>query len=112
MRNRSLTALLFGAILTIQPLSAYAEDLVMAHAGAMDVCARGLKAAAKMLEEDRLEAARRARYAGWQEDWAQAMLKPGATLDSIADAAVAKGLNPQPRSGRQEILENLVNRYV
>ena len=53
------------------------EDLVMAHAGAMDVCARGLKAAAKMLEEDRLEAARRARYAGWQEDWAQQMLKPG-----------------------------------
>ena len=89
-----------------------AEDLVMAHAGAMDVCARGLKAAAKMLEEDRLETARRDRYAGWQADWAQDMLKPGTTLDSIADAAVAKGLDPQPRSGRQEILENLVNRYV
>ncbi|MGA0541972.1 xylose isomerase [Neotabrizicola sp. VNH66] len=88
------------------------EDLVMAHAGAMDVCARGLKAAAKMLEEDRLEAARRARYAGWQEGWAQQMLKPGTTLDSIADAAIDRGLNPQPRSGRQEVLENLVNRYV
>ena len=88
------------------------EDLVMAHAGAMDVCARGLKAAARMLEEDRLEAARRERYSGWQRSDAQAMLAPDATLDGIADGAVAKGLDPQPVSGRQEILENLVNRYV
>lgn len=88
------------------------QDLVMAHAGAMDVCVRGLKAAARMLEEDRLEAARRHRYAGWQRPEAQAMLAPGATLDGIADRAVAAGLDPQPVSGRQEILENLVNRYV
>ena len=32
--------------------------------------------------------------------------------DGIADGAAAKGLDPQPVSGRQEILENLVNRYV
>ena len=89
-----------------------AEDLVAAHAGAMDVCARGLKAAAKMLEEGRLEAARDARYAGWQGEAAQAMLAPGARLEEIADAAVARGLDPQPVSGRQEQLENLVNRYV
>ena len=89
-----------------------AEDLVAAHAGAMDVCARGLKAAARMLEEGRLEAARASRYAGWQGEAAQAMLAPGARLDQIADAAVACGLDPQPVSGRQEQLENLVNRYV
>lgn len=88
------------------------EDLVMAHAGAMDVCARGLKAAALMLEDDQLEAARRARYAGWEHPEAQAMLADGATLDSIADKALNDSLNPQPVSGRQEILENLVNRYV
>jgi len=88
------------------------EDLVAAHAGAFDVCARGLKAAAKMLEDDRLEAARRARYAGWSEPWAQSMLEKGATLDGIAAEAEAKGLDPQPVSGRQERLENLVNAYV
>jgi len=89
-----------------------AEDLVAAHAGAMDVCARGLKAAARILEEGRLEAARDARYAGWQGEAARAMLAPGARLEEIADAAVARGLDPQPVSGRQEQLENLVNRYV
>jgi xylose isomerase len=88
------------------------EDLVAAHAGAMDVCARGLKAAARMLEDDRLEAARRARYSGWERDAARAMLADGATLAGIADDATARGCNPQPVSGRQERLENLVNEYV
>lgn len=87
-------------------------DLVMGHAGAMDVCARGLKAAAKMLEDDELEAARRNRYAGWQKPEAQAMLSPTASLADIADKAEKAGLDPQPVSGRQEMLENLVNRYV
>lgn len=88
------------------------QDLIAAHAGAMDICARGLKAAARMLEDNGLEAARRDRYAGWQRPDARAMLAPDATLRGIADKAVADGLNPQPVSGRQEILENLVNRYV
>ncbi|EPX81406.1 xylose isomerase [Salipiger mucosus] len=98
----------FDAKLRRQSLDA--EDLVAAHAGAMDVCARGLKAAARMLEDDALEAPRRARYAGWETPEAQAML--GSDLDSIAARVEAEGINPEPRSGRQEILENVVNRYV
>ncbi|MSU88037.1 xylose isomerase [Rhodobacteraceae bacterium 2CG4] len=100
----------FDAKLRRQSLDA--EDLIAAHAGAMDVCARGLKAAAAMLEDGRLEEARRARYAGWQTPEARAMLAPGATLADIADRAEAAGLDPQPVSGRQEKLENIVNRYV
>lgn len=86
------------------------EDLVAAHAGAMDVCARGLKAAAKMLEEDVLEGMRRKRYAGWDRPEAKALLD--SDLESIAQRVEAEGINPSPRSGRQEILENVVNRYV
>ncbi|MCC5969732.1 MAG: xylose isomerase [Pararhodobacter sp.] len=100
----------FDAKLRRQSLDA--EDLVAAHVGAMDVCARGLKAAAKMWQDDQLEALRRARYAGWQRPAAQAMLAEGASLATIADDAEKRGLDPQPVSGRQEILENLVNRYV
>jgi xylose isomerase len=85
-------------------------DLILAHAGAMDVCARGLKAAARMLEDGRLEAARAERYAGWDSPAAQAMLD--SDLGSIAARVLAEGINPQPRSGRQERLENLVNRFV
>ncbi|MEO1001438.1 MAG: xylose isomerase, partial [Pseudomonadota bacterium] len=86
------------------------EDLVAAHAGAMDVCARGLIAAAEMLEEGTLEAMRTARYAGWETAGAQEML--ASDLESIAARVEAEGIDPEPRSGRQEILENLVNRFV
>ena len=86
-------------------------DLILAHVGAMDTCARGLKAAAALLESGELEAARKARYAGWAAPAAQQMLSAG-TLESITAEVLAKGINPQPLSGRQERLENLWNRYV
>jgi len=85
-------------------------DLVAAHAGAMDVCARGFKAAAAMLEDGTLEAMRDERYAGWESPNAKAMLE--GDLASIAAQVAKDGINPQPRSGRQEILENIVNRFV
>ncbi|WP_308915890.1 xylose isomerase [Jannaschia sp. LMIT008] len=87
-------------------------DLVAAHVGAMDVCARGLMAAAAMLEDGALERRREARYAKWDEAENAAMLHGDATLDAIADRAEGAGLDPQPVSGGQERLENLVNRYV
>ena len=86
------------------------DDLIAAHAGAMDVCARGLKAAAAMLEDGALESVRQARYAGWESPEAQSMLD--SDLASIAARVEAENINPQPRSGRQEILENTVNRFV
>lgn len=86
------------------------EDLVAAHAGAMDVCARGFKAAAAMLEDGTLEALRAERYAGWDTPEAQAMLE--SDLARIANRLESDGVDPQPRSGRQEILENIVNRFV
>ncbi|NOC92961.1 xylose isomerase [Ruegeria sp. HKCCD6604] len=87
-----------------------AEDLIAAHVGGMDICARGLKAAAAMIEDGGLEQALADRYAGWNTPEAQAMLTSG--LDEIAARVLAEGLNPDPRSGRQEILENYVNRFV
>jgi xylose isomerase len=85
-------------------------DLVAAHAGAMDVCARGLRAAAAMLADGTLERLRAERYAGWNRPEAQAMLR--ADLASIAARVEAEGIEPAPRSGRQERLENLVNRFI
>ncbi len=85
-------------------------DLVAAHVGAMDVCAAGLKAAHAMLADGKLEAARADRYAGWNSPDAQVLLD--SDLASIADRVRAEGINPAPRSGRQERLENLVNRYL
>ena len=85
-------------------------DLVAAHVGAMDVCARGLRAAHAMLEDGVLEDLRAERYAGWDEDAARAMLS--GTLEQAAARVEAEGIEPAPRSGRQERLEAIVNRYV
>ena len=100
----------FDAKLRRQSLDA--EDLLMAHVGGMDICARGLKAAARMLEEGSLAGFVEDRYKGWDAPEAQAMLKGEVPLDEIAARVEAQGINPKPRSGRQEYLENLVNRFV
>jgi xylose isomerase len=34
------------------------------------------------------------------------------TLEAICDAAVAEGVAPRPRSGRQELIENTLGRYI
>ena len=60
------------------------EDLILAHVGGMDTCARALKSAAALMESGEMEAAKAARYAGWQSPKAQAMLK-----GSLEDAARA-----------------------
>ncbi|MCV2864877.1 xylose isomerase [Albidovulum sediminicola] len=86
------------------------EDLILAHVGGMDTCARALKSAAAMLSDGTLERLRAERYAGWDAPEARAMLK--SDLASIAAAVEREGIDPQPRSGRQERLENLVNRFV
>jgi xylose isomerase len=86
------------------------EDLIAAHVGGMDVIARGLLAAAAMIDDGGLDAALEARYAGWEAPEAQAML--ASDLEAIAARVDREGLDPQPRSGRQERLENWINRFV
>lgn len=86
------------------------EDLLLAHAGAMDVCARALKSAYALLENGGLEAARSDRYAGWEKPENVAMLT--SDLAAIEQRVRNKNINPEPRSGKQERLENLWNRFV
>jgi xylose isomerase len=88
------------------------QDLLIAHIGGMDCCARGLKAAAAMVEDKALSGPLEERYAGWNAPEAQAMLSGKRTLEEIAERVVKDKIEPQPRSGRQELLENIVNRYV
>lgn len=87
-----------------------AEDLVAAHVGGMDICARGLKAAAAMIDDGGLEDALSERYSGWSTPEAASMLD--SSLEEISARVLRDNTNPEPRSGRQEILENYVNRFV
>jgi xylose isomerase len=88
------------------------DDLIHAHVGSMDACARALLAAADMLDAEALTMPIAERYAGWADAEGRAILAGQRSLADLADRALAPGFDPQPRSGRQEYLESLVNRYV
>ncbi|MEZ5946266.1 MAG: xylose isomerase [Hyphomonas sp.] len=89
------------------------EDLFYAHVGGVDTLARALLAAADVLEKGELAALKAKRYAGWTDsEIGKLMLSEGATLESIADAAAARNVDASHVSGRQEYLENLVNRSI
>jgi xylose isomerase len=89
-----------------------AADLFHGHIGGVDILARSLLNAAAMIEGGELDAVITDRYAGWQSADAQAMLNGHSNLEAISDVAVAAGIDPHPRSGRQEYVENLVSRYI
>ena len=87
-------------------------DLLAAHVGGMDVCARGLKAAAAMHESAALDGPLATRYAGWESERGKQLLAEEADLAGIAERVERDGIVPTPLSGRQERLENVVNRFV
>ncbi len=89
-----------------------AEDLLHGHIGGMDICARGIKAAAAMIEDGTLDNFVDDRYAGWQSEEAQKMLNGEYGLEEISNYVAQADVNPEPISGRQEYLENVINRFV
>jgi xylose isomerase len=87
-------------------------DLFHGHIGGIDTLARSLLVAAAMLEDGALERARDTRYAGWGSDLGKRIIGGDVDLATLADESVARNLDPQPVSGRQEYLENEVNRVL
>jgi xylose isomerase len=87
-------------------------DLFYAHIGGMDVLARSLLTADKMLSDGKLQGAIDARYKGWTQGLGKDILDKKLNLEQISEQALKQKLDPKPRSGQQELLENLVNRYV
>jgi xylose isomerase len=88
------------------------DDLFHGHIGGIDTLAQSLLVAEALIADGELDEARRARYAGWDDGLGWLMMADGATLDSIAEEATRSGLDPRPVSGRQEYLENQVNRVI
>jgi len=89
-----------------------ADDLFHAHIGGMDTCARALLIAADMLEDGKLQTFVSDRYAGWDGGLGKDILGGGLSLADLSERVVDGAIEPKPRSGRQEMLENLVNRYL
>ncbi|MBX3620918.1 MAG: xylose isomerase [Rhizobacter sp.] len=87
------------------------DDLIHAHAGAMDLCARALLVAEKMVADGALAGQLAERYAGWDGKLGKSILAGKQSLADLAALVDKSSLEPQPRSARQERLEALVNSY-
>ncbi len=87
-------------------------DLFHAHIGGIDTLARSLVVAAGMIESGALERLRAERYAGWSGDLGRSILSRGGELETLATRVFAGEIDPRPVSGRQELLENVVNQQI
>ncbi len=87
-------------------------DLFHAHIGGMDVLARALLIADKMTEDGKVQGAIDARYKGWNSGLGKEIMDRKLDLGQLSDRVLKQNIDPKPRSGQQEMLENQINRYV
>ena len=86
-------------------------DLFYAHIGGMDIFARALVIADNILEKSEYKKIRTDRYASFDEGKGKAFEEGKLTLEDLRNYAAENG-EPKTISGRQEYLENLINRYI
>jgi len=88
-----------------------ATDLYLAHIGGIDTISRALLAAADIVTDGALEKLKQKRYEGWGGELGKRITSGELSLASLADLATEKGLNPAPRSGKQELAESIIARH-
>ena len=87
-------------------------DLFHAHIGGIDTLAKALLVGAQMVESGKLQKLRDERYAGWAGELGTAIMSGKAGLDDLEKQVVDDKIEPKPVSGKQELLENIVNQAV
>ena len=88
------------------------EDLFYAHIGGMDAYALAFRIALKIRQEGKLEQFVADRYASYDSDFGSAIEKGKTGFPELEKLVLTKLGEPKQRSGRQEYLENLLNRYL
>ena len=100
----------FDAKIRRQSIDKY--DLFYAHIGGIDVLAQSLLIAAQMIEDQPLQHIVDQRYAGWNSEFEPFILTGKSSLSDLAKLVETQQFAPQPASGHQERLENIVNSYI
>jgi len=87
------------------------EDLFHAHIGGMDTFARALIVADNILNKSEYKKFRKERYSSFDSDEGKEFEQGKLSLDDLRTYAIENG-EPKVKSGRQEYLENIINRYI
>lgn len=90
------------------------EDMFIAHIGGMDCLARGLRGAARLIQEGMQASVLKTRYLSWDEEPLAKRVQSGESSLEEIEAYAKSRPDPwnQPVSSKQEQLEQLINRYV
>ncbi len=86
-------------------------DLFHAHIGGMDAFARGLLIADKLIQDKALDAFVEARYASWNSGIGAQIMSGKVGLVELEKYILEQGM-PEMKSGRLEMLENILNDYI
>ena len=112
LRGGGLTTGGFNFDAKIRRQSVDRAVLVNAHIGGLARLAARLLNGARIIEDGALSSFVEGRYAGWNGGLGKDILEGRADFEALAARVAEENFNPAPRSGRQEMLENIVNRYV
>jgi len=88
------------------------SDLFHGHVGGFDTLAKALLVAEDLIEKETLSRPLAERYAGWEGALGKGILDGSESLDSLEAKVIAGEIDPAPVSGRQELLENRLNRVI
>lgn len=86
-------------------------DLFYAHVGGMDLFARALVTADNILQKSEYKKLRTDRYASFDNGTGKDFEEGKVSLEDLRNYAIANG-EPKVTSGKQEYIENLINRYI
>ncbi|RMG33839.1 MAG: xylose isomerase, partial [Planctomycetota bacterium] len=87
-------------------------DLFYAHIGGMDAFARGAKIAARIRADGVLTDILKKRYAGWDEGIGKRIEEGTVTFEDLETYMLERGEASPNQSGRQELIENIINEYL
>jgi xylose isomerase len=87
------------------------KDLFYAHIGGMDTFARALVVADRILQHGEYQKIRQERYSSYNSAKGKAFEQGSISLEDLRSYAIENG-EPSSKSGRQEYLENLINRFI
>jgi xylose isomerase len=87
-------------------------DMFYGHISGIDTLARALEIAANLIENGELEQFIGERYMQWQGPLGQSLMDKNSTMETIANQVLTENYNPQPVSGRQEMLESVLNNVL
>jgi len=88
------------------------EDIFLSYISGMDSFALGLKIAYKIIEDGRIDAFVKERYASYNTGIGADIVSGKATLESLSEYALKLNVVEEKKSGAQEYLESVINQIM